>query len=173
MNSTRKCWSYSCAEKVALLVCMQGVLAKMMDRDPAKRIDAAALWQSMQEDITNHGTMNPAEGTILANPTVVLGATVLGVHSPSAPTLAEESSDHKRNQSASDVRHEIYPNLTSFTMQTHNKGTVGHITRIVRSSTIFSLSRILADGVLDSQAPIFSWFNRRSRRPYSAHRRVT
>ena len=56
---------------------------KMMQRDPAQRIDAATLWHTMQ-DVTNHGTINPADpdSPIAVDPTVVLGATVVGVDSP-------------------------------------------------------------------------------------------
>jgi hypothetical protein len=83
---------------------MQGLLLDMMCRDPAKRIDAATLWHTLQEDLTNHRTMNPADGTIVADATVVLGATVIGVLSPSFTSAAEAQAGQMKHPSASDVR---------------------------------------------------------------------
>ena len=89
---------------------MQAIVAKMLHRDPTRRIDAATLWHAMQEDITNHGTMNPADpdSPMAINPTVVLGATVVGVESPSTqppgPTPFVDQTTHRRSGSISSVR---------------------------------------------------------------------
>jgi hypothetical protein len=89
---------------------MQGVLSWMMARNPAERFDAAMLSHTLQDDMTNLATLNPVDGTIMANPTVALGNTVNGVGAPSevAATSADVQKTNASTIETSGVQHHLF-----------------------------------------------------------------